>query len=132
MGAPIRKPIRPAARQGSAAGKKAAGKAPVLSRRKTKDTLHLRIDDALKAEATKTLKAIGFTLSDALLLFLHRVVAEKALPLRLDVPVPKNAVSGDVPNAETRAAIDEARSGHLPMYQTAEELFNALEKGGDQ
>ena len=85
MVTPVRKPIRPTTIQNTSAGKKALAKTSA-SRRKPKDTLHLRIDDTLKAEATKTLKAIGFTLSDALLLFLHRVVVEKALPLRLDVP----------------------------------------------
>lgn len=127
MGRPIRKPTQEMAGQSASAVKKTAAKAlgktaAAQRRRKAKDTLHLKIDDALKVEATKTLKAIGFTLSDALLLFLHRVVVEKALPLRLNVPIV------DLPNAETRAAIKEARSTDLPSYKTAEELFNALEK----
>ncbi len=134
MGTPIRKPARAMAGHSASVVKKTAVQAPgkpARPRGKAKDTFHLKIDDALKAEATKTLKAIGFTLSDAVLLFLHRVVVEKALPLRLDVPnLGVFAVAGDIPNAETRAAIEEARSTNVASFKTAEELFNALEKDG--
>ncbi len=64
--------------------------------------LHIRIEDSLRQEAEQTLKVIGVSISDAMRLFLHRVVVEQRLPLTLDVP-----------NAETIAAIEEARSGRL-------------------
>ena len=36
--------------------------------------LHVRIDDKTKAQATQTLAAMGLSVSDAVRLFLHRVV----------------------------------------------------------
>jgi DNA-damage-inducible protein J len=61
--------------------------------------LHVRVDDAIKARATEALEAMGLSVSDAVRLFLRRVVAEQAFPLELKVP-----------NAETRAAIEESRA----------------------
>ena len=81
--------------------------------------LHLRLDDRLKADATSVLDEIGISLSEALRVFLTRVVSEKAIPFRLEVP-----------NAATRAAMEEARrSAALPTFETADELFDELEKG---
>ena len=59
--------------------------------------LHVRVDDDTKARASAALGAMGLTVSDAVRLFLRRVVAEQAFPLELKVP-----------NAETRAAMAEA------------------------
>ena len=53
--------------------------------------LHIRVDDEIKAQATQTLAAMGLSVSDAVRLFLHRVVVDQAFPLELKVP-----------NAETR------------------------------
>jgi len=61
--------------------------------------LHVRVDDETKAQATETLAAMGMSVSDAVRLFLRRVVADQAFPLELKVP-----------NAETRAAMEESRS----------------------
>lgn len=60
--------------------------------------LHVRMDDELKARATEALAAMGLTASDAVRLLFHRIVADQAFPLELKVP-----------NAETRAAIEESR-----------------------
>jgi DNA-damage-inducible protein J len=57
------------------------------------------MDNALKEQATVALEAMGLTTADAVRLLFHRVVAEQGLPLELKVP-----------NAETRAAIEEART----------------------
>jgi DNA-damage-inducible protein J len=83
--------------------------------------LHVRIAGNLKARATKTLAGIGFTTSEAVRLFLHRVVVEQRLPLDLHVP-----------NAETEAAILEAReiAGRPSRFKNAEEMFESLEKAG--
>jgi DNA-damage-inducible protein J len=59
--------------------------------------LHVRVDDDVKEKATATLSAMGLSVSDAVRLFLRRVVADQAFPLELKVP-----------NAETRAAMAEA------------------------
>lgn len=47
--------------------------------------LHVRVDDALKTEATETLATFGLTLSDAVRILLTRVVKEGSLPVGLTV-----------------------------------------------
>jgi DNA-damage-inducible protein J len=82
--------------------------------------LHVRIDDETKAQATQALAAMGLSLSDAVRLFLHRVVVDQAFPLELKVP-----------NAKTRKAMaeaDEIISTHHARFSTAAELFDDLEK----
>ena len=61
--------------------------------------LHVRVDDDTKAQATEALAAMGMSVSDAVRIFLHRVVIDQAFPLELKVP-----------NAETRKAMAEARA----------------------
>lgn len=82
--------------------------------------LHVRVDDAIKAQAADTLAAMGLTMSDAVRLFLHRVVAEQAFPLELKVP-----------NAQTQAAMAEARAmmaARTARFASGSELLDALEK----
>jgi len=59
--------------------------------------IHVRVDEEVKTQATETLAAMGLTVSDAVRVFLKRVVVEKALPFEVRVP-----------NIETRAAMAEA------------------------
>lgn len=82
--------------------------------------IHVRIDDETKTQATETLAAMGLSVSDAVRLFLKRVVIEQALPIELKVP-----------NAETRAAMDESRAiilAHRARFTTARDLLDDLEK----
>lgn len=82
--------------------------------------VHVRINEQIKAQATETLAAMGLSVSDAVRVFLTRVVAEKQLPFALQVP-----------NAETRAAMTEAdaiASAHRARFATASALFDDLEK----
>ena len=59
-----------------------------------------RIDNEIKQEAAAVLASMGLTVSDAVRLMLVRVAKEKALPFELLVP-----------NAETIAAMKDARAG---------------------
>lgn len=77
-----------------------------------------RIDEATKTEAAAVLAAMGLSLSDAFRLLLKRVAAEKALPFE---PL--------VPNAETVAAMREAREGKLPRFKGVEALPRDLNAG---
>jgi DNA-damage-inducible protein J len=61
-----------------------------------------RIDEHIKEEATVVLAAMGLTVSDAFRLMLTRIARDKSLPFD---PL--------VPNAETIAAMKEARGGNL-------------------
>ena len=42
--------------------------------------VHVRVDERLKAEATITLATMGLSISDAVRVFLTRVVAEQQIP----------------------------------------------------
>ncbi len=82
--------------------------------------LHVRVDDETKAQATETLAAMGMSVSDAVRLFLRRVVVDQTFPLELKVP-----------NAETLAAMEESRAmmaARLTRFATADALFDDLEK----
>lgn len=59
--------------------------------------IHVRIDERIKKQAAETLADMGLSVSDAVRVFLLRVVAEKQMPFALKVP-----------NAETRSAMAEA------------------------
>jgi DNA-damage-inducible protein J len=59
--------------------------------------IHVRVDDKVKTQATEILEAMGLSVSEAVRLFLHRVVTDQALPFEVKVP-----------NAKTRAAMTEA------------------------
>ena len=87
--------------------------------------LHVRVEDAIKTQATQALEAMGLSISDAVRLFLHRVVAEQAFPLELKVP-----------NAETRAAMRESRAmmaaRRKGRFASADDLFDDLEKAGGE
>ena len=86
--------------------------------------LHVRVDDETKAQATQALAAMGMTVSDAVRLFLRRVVVDQAFPLELKVP-----------NAQTRAAMEESRAimaTRHARFASAEELFADLEKNSSK
>jgi DNA-damage-inducible protein J len=86
--------------------------------------VHVRVDEQIKAQATETLAAMGLSVSDAVRVFLMRVVADKQMPFALKAP-----------NAETRAAMaeaDEIARMHRARFETAAELFDDLEKNSGQ
>ena len=68
-----------------------------------------RINGTVKAEASAVLAAMGLTVSDAVRLMLTRVAHDKALPFD---PLR--------PNAETIAAMEEARVGNLETVTLSE------------
>ena len=84
--------------------------------------IHVRVDEDVKAQATETLALMGLSVSDAVRVFLKRVVVEKAMPFEVRVP-----------NAETRAAMAEADAivrDRDVRFASARELFDDLESGG--
>lgn len=86
--------------------------------------LHVRVDDEIKTQASEALAAMGLSLSDAVRILLKRVVADQAFPLELKVP-----------NAQTRAAMEEARAmtkSHTARFESAEALIDDLEKARRQ
>jgi DNA-damage-inducible protein J len=77
-----------------------------------------RIDEHIKDEAAAVLKTMGLTVSDAFRMMMTRIAHEKALPFE---PL--------VPNAETVAAMREARAGKLPRHKTIDALMKDLNAG---
>ena len=87
----------------------------------TTTMVHVRLDEKIKRQATRALTAMGLSVSDAVRVFLTRVAAERQLPFALEVP-----------NAETRAAIAEARALHRARFANAGELIDELDKASGQ
>jgi DNA-damage-inducible protein J len=81
----------------------------------TDTVVRARIDGHVKEEATSILNKMGLSVSDAIRMLLIRVAREKALPFDVRVP-----------NAETAAAIDEARRGKLESFDSVGKLIKAL------
>lgn len=86
--------------------------------------VHVRVDEKIKTQATETLAAMGLSLSDAVRVFLMRVVADRQMPFALKAP-----------NDETRMAMieaDEIALAHRARFGSAAELFENLEKNTGQ
>ena len=78
--------------------------------------LHIQVDEDLQEQATQALAVMGLTVSDAVQLFLHRVVVDPSFALELKVP-----------KAETRAAMEESRAmmaSRRAGFASADEPFN--------
>lgn len=74
-----------------------------------------RINQNIKEEATIVLASMGLTVSDAMRLMLTRIAREKKLPFE---PL--------VPNAQTIAAMKEARKGKLKSFNSVDDLMTDL------
>src|SRR6266498_1454390 len=61
-----------------------------------------RIDPAIKEEASRLLRRMGLSMSDAIRLFLHQVIADKRLPFEVKAP-----------NETTKAAMRAVERGEL-------------------
>jgi DNA-damage-inducible protein J len=86
--------------------------------------LHVRVDDEIKTQASEALAAMGLSVSDAVRILLKRVVNDQAFPLELKVP-----------NAQTRAAIEESRAmmkARTARFESADALLDELEKARRQ
>ena len=79
---------------------------------------HVRLDESIKNQATETLASMGLTVSDALRVFLARVVTDQRLPFTLQTP-----------NASTRAAMREARAINKARFASTGALIQELERG---
>jgi DNA-damage-inducible protein J len=82
--------------------------------------LHVRVDDEIKTQASEALAAMGLSVSETVRILLKRVVNDQAFPLELKVP-----------NAKTRAAMEEARAmakARTTRFDSADSLLDNLEK----
>ncbi len=86
--------------------------------------LHIRVDEETKTQASEALAAMGLSVSDAVRIFLRRVVNDQAFPLELRVP-----------NAQTREAMEEARAmmkTRDARFASADALIDDLEEARRQ
>jgi DNA-damage-inducible protein J len=82
--------------------------------------IHVRVDENIKVQATETLASMGLTVSDAIRVFLTRVVADQELPFVIKAP-----------NTASRAAIAEASEivqSRRARFATANALIDELEE----
>lgn len=77
--------------------------------------VHVRLDEKVKAGATKALSAMGMSVSDAVRILLVRVAAEKALPFDVKVP-----------NKTTVRAMTAADRGKGKRFKSTEALLKDL------
>ena len=77
--------------------------------------VHVRVDEAIKAQASATLADMGLSVSDAVRMLLVRVAAERALPFDVRVP-----------NTETAAAIRELEAGQGVRFESVDSLLADL------
>jgi DNA-damage-inducible protein J len=77
----------------------------------TTTMVHVRVDEAIKAQAAATLADMGLSVSDAVRMLLVRVAAERALPFDVRVP-----------NAEA-AAIRELEAGRGQRFESVKTLL---------
>lgn len=81
----------------------------------TNAVIETHVDGAVKEEAAVVLAAMGLTISDAIRLMLMRVAHDHELPF-----------DPFLPNAETVAAMEEARAGNLQTADTIEQFLEAM------
>ena len=86
----------------------------------TTTMVHVRVDEKIKTQAAETLNSMGLTVSDAIRVFLTRVVADKELPFALKAP-----------SDASYAAIAEAEQiimNRRARFETADQLLKDLEE----
>jgi DNA-damage-inducible protein J len=85
----------------------------------TTSMIHIRVDETVKKQAVEALAKMGLSLSEAVRVLLTRIASDQAFPFQIRVP-----------NAATKAAMEEVRGVSHARFVTAEDLFDALAKNG--
>jgi DNA-damage-inducible protein J len=78
-------------------------------------TIHIRVNEKVKEKATKTLAAMGISVSDAVRILLVRIAAEQALPFEVRVP-----------NRKTLAAIEAGERGEVSKATSVSAMMAEL------
>ncbi|WP_320171101.1 type II toxin-antitoxin system RelB/DinJ family antitoxin [Maridesulfovibrio sp.] len=89
--------------------------------------IHVRVDPALKAEATEALTGMGLSLSDAVRILLTRIAKEKGLPAGLTCSEEEHDRWF---RAKVQAALEDTRAtiDHKNVMGDADILLSNLEK----
>ena len=78
-------------------------------------TVRARVDENLKYDAEHIFKEIGLNTSQAINIFLKKVVATKGIPFDLKVP-----------SIQLQTAMDEAKSNQGTMHNSMDEMMKDL------
>ncbi len=81
----------------------------------SKSVVRAAVDNDIKNEAAEVLAEVGLTVSDAFRLLLTHIAIEKTIVFH---PL--------IPNAETIAAMEDAREGRVVCFDSIEDLFADL------
>ena len=76
-----------------------------------------RIEPELKSEVEKILRSLGLNTTYAISVFFKQIKLNKGIPFAVEIP-----------NAETRKAIEEARAGKGKKFNSAKEMFDELNR----
>ncbi len=76
---------------------------------------HARLTPEVKQQAEAILKELGISISAAYEMFYRQIIAHNGLPFEMRIP-----------NAKTRAAMEDARSGKGQKYENLEQLFEDI------
>lgn len=89
------------------------------------ETLHIRVNESVKANAEETLGMLGVSISEAVNMFLCQVNLTGGLPFEVKLPAPERiAVHGrEELNAKLVEAEEDVREGRI---YPAEEAFDRL------
>lgn len=85
-------------------------------------SVNIRMDAELKRQFEDFCADVGMTMTTAVTVFAKKVVRENKIPFE---------ISGDIPNEETRRALEEARMGiglskaYTSVDEMMEDLLNA-------
>lgn len=84
----------------------------------------IRMDEKLKKQFDYLCNEFGLTMSTAINMFVKTVVRENRIPFEISL---------DVPNAETRKAIEDAEKGIglSRPFSSVEEMFKDMEENDD-
>lgn len=85
------------------------------------DIVTFRLDANLKAELTKVVNEFGMKPSEFFRLITKQVIDTRSLPLNFD--------ARKVPNATTIAAIEAIERGEVEVFDTPEQVTQALLNG---
>lgn len=77
--------------------------------------IRARTEPELKEKAEAIFEKLGLNATNAINLFYRQVLLQKGLPFEVRLP-----------NATTRKAMSEARSGKVERFKDAESMFKAL------
>ena len=81
--------------------------------------VNIRMDKVLKKQFETFCNDVGMSMTTAFTIFAKKAVREYRIPFE---------IGGEIPNAETRKALDDARKGIglSKAYNSVEELMEAL------